>query len=189
MADQDFVDSVLQKIKEGDVGVNRPVSEAILQKVAGSINALIDNGKVFTFCGNGYFKPTTITTAIDGVVHLDREYTITQYVLTCDRVADLAGDGFRINVGIYDNNDVFVQNLFGSGVDGLLMQASSPVSGPVIGRDVVNSQIIDEATTGLTLKYYGTLNTTTLQAGYKLRCFIENGGGNSRNFRFSIKVS
>jgi CRISPR/Cas system-associated exonuclease Cas4 (RecB family) len=43
MASSDFIVSAKVKMREGDVGNNRPNSEAVNQKLSGSINGLIDS--------------------------------------------------------------------------------------------------------------------------------------------------
>lgn len=189
MAASDAVPSVRTTILNGDVDANRSNSSAINKKLAGNINAITSDGTVFSFAGNGFFRPVGWSTAIDGVISLDRDVDILQYKLSIDNLADLGADTVAINVGIYNSADVFVSNLFGSGASRLLIAANSDVTGCVIGRNVTEATTIDLATTGATTKQFGNLNLTTLLAGYKLRCFIESANGNSKNFRFELKVA
>lgn len=189
MAASDAVPSVRSVILNGDVDANRSNSSAINKKLAGNINAITSDGTVFAFSGNGFFRPTQLSNAIDGVVSLDRDYEILQYKLSIDNLANLGSDTVIINVGVYDSADVFISNLFGAGASRLLIAANADLTGCVIGKNIVTATDIDLATGGATSKQFGVLNLTTLLAGYKLRCFIESANGNSKNFRFELKVA
>lgn len=188
MAINDPVSSNRSIILQGDVSRNRPNSEAINTKIAANINAILQDTPPIVFTANGFFKETQISNAIDGVVRIPRDVEIQSYYMSIDELALDGTDTVSINVGVYDANDIFINNLFGSTTNRLLISSNSNVSGVVIGKDSDGNNISDN-TSGATTVQTGNLNITTLLEGYKLRCFIENSLGNSKNLRLEIKAA
>jgi hypothetical protein len=182
------LDGVRSPILEEDVAANRPNSEAIGRKIGQNINAILEDTPPIVFTGDGFFRSTQISNAIDGPVRVDREVSILSYKLSIDELALDTPDIVGVNVGVYDEDDLFIGNLFGTTTDRLLIDSSVNLSGVVIGR-VVGGSNINDNTTGANSVQLGNLAITQLLPGYKLRCFIENASGNSKNFRFEIKAA
>ena len=151
MAASDFITSAKVKGREGDVGVNRPNSEAVNQKMMGSINGLIDSS---------FFTMGILFTGASGTN--------------------------TFNFKIYDNTGAFVNNLFGGGASRCLISGNSG-NVVLVGRNIDEAITFSTGTAGHSFQY-GDLNLTTLQAGYVLVPFIENGALNARSINFSMKL-
>lgn len=187
MASSDIETSVAEKMFVGDGEANRSVSESKISKQNKNINYLLDNLIYrINWTLNGYFRPTSISNSVDGVIRIDREYTILSYWLACDDVG--SANITEINIGVYDSNDAFLYNLFGAGGSALTVGTNSPnKTGVVIGRVVSPASTIDENIGGVNYQH-GVLNTTTLNAGEKLRFFVSTGAKNAKNFNFHLNL-
>jgi len=184
MAATDFVVSAKTKIREGDVGNNRPNSEAVNSKISGSVNALIDSS-FYTIDTqfNGYFSSSSLFS--DGPYRIEKISDIKYYQLS---VIDSGSSGNNIfNCAIYDDTGAFVSNLFGSGANRLLISGSNGTR-VLLGRNVAESTTFNTNTAGHTIQY-GTLALTTLQAGYILVPFVEGFATSARSIRFTMRLT
>jgi hypothetical protein len=183
MAASDFIISSKSKLREGDLGANRPNSEAVNSKLAGSINGLIDSS-FFDLDVNlpGYFSNSSIFRSAP--LRVPKICDITFYQMSLIYTGTSGSTTF--NVAVYDDTGAFVNNLFGTGVERLLISGNAGTN-VLVGSDVVNLTNFNVNTTGHTIQY-GTLNLTTLQAGYMLVPFVENFATGARSIKFNMRI-
>lgn len=183
MAAGDFVISSKRKVREGEVGANRPVSEAVAQVISGSINGLIDSSFFnIDIHYQGYFSTSSLFN--QAPIRIENDCDIVQYALSIQ--ASGSGTANGINFRIEDDSGAFVNNLFGSGADRCFISGNSGTD-VLIGRDLDNAQDFATNEAGHTIQY-GNLNLTTLQAGYILRPFVENYSTFARSMRFRMRL-
>lgn len=183
MAAGDFVISAKTKMREGDVGVNRPNSEAVNQKISGSINGLIDSSFYeIDEQRNGYFSNSQLFRGAP--IRIEKISDIIFYQLS---LVDTGSSGSNVfNFAIYDDAGAFVNNLFGTGSNRCLLSGNNG-SNVLIGRNIDASTTFATNTAGHTIQY-GNLNLTTLQAGYILVPFVESFSRSARSIRFRMKL-
>lgn len=183
MAAGDYVTSAKQKLREGEVGSNRPNSQAVNQKLSGSINALIDSG-FYNIEANypGYFSSSELFT--QAPIRIQKISDIDYYAFSL-RDTGSAGNN-AINFSIKDNTGAVVGDLFGSGANQLIISGSSGTD-VLIGRDVTNATTFSTNIAGHTVQY-GTLNYTTLQAGWILIPKVELFGTSARSARLRLRI-
>ena len=183
MAAGDFVLSAKRKLREGDVGANRPVSEAVVGTLAGSVNALIDSS-FYTVESNwiGYFFNSDLFN--QAPIRIENDSDIIQYAFS----VHFSGSGGlnNVNFRIEDDTGAFVNNLFGSGANRCSISGNSGTD-VLIGRDLDNANTFSVNNSGHTIQF-GNLNVTTLQAGYILRPFIEGSSTGARSARFQMRL-
>tara|TARA_R110000868_G_C10972548_1_gene770407 strand:- start:2005 stop:2565 length:561 start_codon:yes stop_codon:yes gene_type:complete len=183
MAASDFITSAKVKGREGDVGVNRPNSEAVNQKMMGSINGLIDSS-FFTIDidHKGFYSSSYL---FEGApIRIEKASEIIWYQMGILFTGASGTNTF--NFKIYDNTGAFVNNLFGGGASRCLISGNSG-NVVLVGRNIDEAITFSTGTAGHSFQY-GDLNLTTLQAGYVLVPFIENGALNARSINFSMKL-
>ena len=183
MAANDFVISSKKKIKEGAVGVNRPNSEAVQQVKAGSINALIDSDFYEVAINHpGYFSSSRIFRSAP--IRISKISDIIYYEMTLDDSGSSGNNVF--NVAVYDGSGAFVNNLFGSGGDRLLISGDNGTR-ILVGRNLDDATTFNVNTAGHTFQY-GNLNLTTLNPGYFLVPFVESFSRSARSIGFRLKL-
>lgn len=181
----DFVVSAIQKIRNGEIANNRPVSEAVQSKIAGNINYLID--KSFydeDFVVNGFFNANNFDNGVGGGsrIMFDSEIISYQFYMRYNGASGNNG----INAEIRDQDGLLVGNLFGGGLDSLQMPANNRTD-VIIGKDLILAQNFSN-NIGTAIPQYGDLNFTTLLAGWMIIPFIENNGVNARNAKLKIRM-
>ena len=183
MAASDFVISSKNKMREGDLGANRPNSEAVNGKIGAAVNGLIDSS-FFELDVNipGYIGNSSLFRSAPLRVPKICDITFYQMSLIYTGTSGIT----TFNVAIYDDTGAFVNNLFGTGVERLLISGNAGTN-VLVGSDVVNLTNFNVNTTGHTIQY-GTLNLTTLQAGYMLVPFVENFANSARSIRFNMRI-
>lgn len=178
MSDSDFVTSSTQKIRVGEVSANRPNSEAINQKIAGTVNALVDaREKVIEINHPGYFSNNNIFR--DAPIRITNTSEISRYELS---VLDSGSSGeTTINFFVYDDTSSYVGNLFFTDPMGITANNNSCLVGYDV--DAASSYTFELAahTTDP-----GTLNITTLEAGYVLLPFVQSFATSARSLRFRL---
>jgi len=185
MASTDFIAAARQKIRVGDVEANRPSSEAVNNKISGSMNYLLD--RVFFqegFAVNGFFNNNSFDDGVSGVRRIANAADISEYYMSV-RKSGVSGQT-TFNVNVYDNTGAFVNTLFGSGANRILISGNSGAN-VLVGRDVENASTFSTNTGGHTIQF-GTLNLTTLLAGYVLEPFVEEGAPSGLNLYFNMKL-
>ena len=186
MAASDEVTPIIEKILNGTVDQNRSNSAAINKKLAGNINALIDDRPPIVFTANGRVRDYfSYSTCIDGVVRIDRDVSITSWKFSVDEVVAASVDE-SLNVGVYDVDDNFIGNLFTTAP--ALRESTGTGTGAVVGQ-AEDLSIINEGTVGFVTSETGVLNISQLLQGQKLRCFVVSASGKSKNFRLEIKAA
>lgn len=183
MAATDYIISAKSKIREGDVGVNRPNSEAVGGKEGGSINALIDSSFYPVDINfDGYFSNSKLFK--QGPIRIENISDIIFYQLS---LVDTGSSGSNvINFAIYDSAGAFVNNLFGAGANRCLIGGANG-SNVLLGRNVDKATTFNTNTGGHTIQY-GNLNVTTLQAGWILIPFVESFSTSARSIRFNLRL-
>lgn len=183
MASGDFVTSAKVKVREADVGVNRPNSEAVNQKLSGSINGLIDSSFYeIDEQRNGYFGNSQIYRGAP--IRIEKISDIIFYQLS---LLDTGSSGSNVfNFAIYDDSGAFVNNLFGTGANRSLISGSNGAN-VLIGRNIDSATTFNTNTAGHTIQY-GNLSVTTLLAGYILVPFVETFATSARSIRFRMKL-
>ena len=185
MAAGDFVVSAKRKLREGDVGANRPVSEGVTSAIAGSVNSLIDSS-FYVVEANwvGYVGATRLFN--QAPIRIENDSDIIQYSFSVHYSGNTGANFNVVNFNVYDDTGSFVNTLFGAGADRCLI-SGAPGTDVLVGRDLDNSQTFQTNTAGHTIQF-GNLNITTLQAGYILRPFIQTAAPGARGMRFSMRL-
>lgn len=183
MAASDEIIGSISKMLEGDVGNNRPNSEAVNQKISANINKLIEaipTDLVITH--HGYFSNSSLFKSAPYRIKSDVD--IAYYSMG---VLDSGNSGnTTFNVAIYDNSGAFVNNLFGATTERLLISGNNGLN-VIVGRDVDNASVFAVNDTGHTIQY-GTLNVTSFTAGQILVPFIEGFATSARSLTFNLKL-
>lgn len=181
----DYVVSAIQKLRNGDVLNNRPNSEALHAKMSGNINYLIDkNFYDEEFVINGFFNANDYDNGVGGItrVMFDSQVLLYQFSM---RFNGASGSN-SINVEIRDEDGLFIGNLFGVGANKLLMPGNNKTN-VLIGKDVINATNFAN-NIGVAVPQYGTLNYTTLLAGWMLIPFIEDNGPEALHAKFKLRL-
>jgi hypothetical protein len=166
-----------------DIAYKRALSEALLRKFGASANYIQE--RIFNeivFEQHGYFSSSKLGTGAP--ILIERTADITSYHLG---ILDTGGAGSTaVNFKVYDASGTFLSNLFGSGVNRVLISGSNG-SNVLVGRDVEGETTNAVNTSGHTIQY-GTLNYTQLTQGQLLVPFVESFARSARSFRFSLKM-
>lgn len=189
MANTDLITAARREIFVGDIAENRPNSEAVMRKLAGNINFILQSQlKKETFSYPGFFCPSAsdIDRGIGGFVYVKQQAAVEDYTLYVRESGSTGTTTF--NVAIYDNTGAFVNNLFGIGANALQISGNSGTD-VVIGRANLSttSDIIAINTAGHTVQQ-GVLNLSVLEAGYVLIPFIEDAAQNALNLHFTMNL-
>ena len=185
MAVSPFVTSARQKLRVADVQNDRPNSENINAKLAGSVNSLIDSTfERIQVEWDSYFSDYDEYFRL-APIYIWKDSDIFRYSFSL--LANGANNDNVINFKIIDSAGNFVNNLFGSGANRLLIGNNIAGSEMTIARDLENSITNTVNLTGITFQE-GTLNVSTLLAGYCLIPFVESYGDNARSARFILDI-
>ena len=188
MAAGDFVTSARQKIRQGDVAQGRANSEAVQQKISGNINFILDRAFYEEkFVMNGFFTAGNFDDGVGGIRRIMNDVEISSYYMSVFYTGN--GGSNIFNCAIYDSAGAFVNNLFGSGANRIIIGGQNK-NRVVLGRDAIDTvspTTFETNTTGVTIQY-GNLNVTTLLAGWILVPFVEGNGVNARNLVFNMRL-
>ena len=182
MAASDKVTSSARFILEGDVARNRPNSEAVNSKIAGTVNSLLDsNFFLYTASFPGYYRSST------GIfrgppLRIKNSTNIVRYEMSLADTGNVGNNG--MNVAIYDNVGAFVGNLFGTGANRLIINGSN-LQNISVERDVVNTTTTGYNIGGATVQF-GNPTITTFLAGYLLVPFVENSTNGARSISLNM---
>lgn len=185
MALGDFITGIVKKIRIGDIKNNRIDSEAVMSKLGANINALIDaNLDVFSFAMNGYFRETSISASIDGVLRIDSDYEVVTYHLSVDEAGISGNTSF--NIGVYDADNVFIDDLFSTDVQ----IGAGAKSGVVVGQEIITTGNVEiKENTGALVVNVGVLNGgVSLLKGYKLRAKLNSNAKDAKTMRFNLSL-
>ena len=188
MAASDFITSSRQKLRVGDTAYKRPNSEAVMSKMGGSINYILDRvfyDLDFNFRGtinnrDSFFEGE------EGIQYIQNDADITAYWCAMAYIGDSGTNAF--NFKIYDNTGAFVGNLFGAGANQFTIggnNASRVIVGKLDVDDVPSNLNIN---TGGVTHQEGVLNYTTLLAGWFLVPDVENYADEARHANFKIRL-
>lgn len=187
MAKTDLVTAARQEIYVGSVDENSPNSESINAILSGNINYILD--RLFfdvEFAFNGFFNANAFDNGVGGIKRIERDAKIDSYYLS------LRGSGSggtnNVNVAVYNAAGGFINNLFGTGANALSISGSNGTN-VVAGKEGILSTPANFQTNngGHTIQY-GTLNITSLLAGYILVPFIVDSGTNALTANLSLRI-
>lgn len=183
MAASDEIIGSISKMLEGDVGNNRPNSEAVNQKISANINKLIENiPSDYLIQHHGYFSSSQLFRSAPMRIKSDCE--IAYYSLG---LLDSGSSGnTTYNVAIYDNTGAFINNLFGATTERLLISGNGGTN-VIVGRDIDANSVFAVNDAGHTIQY-GTLNVTGFNQGEILVPFIEGFATSARSLTFNLKL-
>ncbi len=183
MSNSDFVISSRQRIREGDVAANRPNSEAINQRIAGAINSLIDTSFLnYNIRHDGHIQPTPFFESAP--IRITGRSTVVYYDMSLGFSGNSGETSF--NFKVYDDTGAFINNLFGSGIDRVMIDGSN-LERVVIGRDLDNSIAFNN---GLTVGNFqhGNLNLNILESGWIIVPFVEGNSIGARSLGFNLRI-
>jgi len=187
MASTDLVQPANRPIYIGDVESNRPNSESINQKLAGNVNFVLERLYLdMKFPFTGYFRANRYDDGSPGIEIIEKDCVISRYFVSMHKSGSGGTNSF--NVAVYDATGAFVNNLFGSGGNALAVSSSNGTN-VVVGKNGVDTATPSNVlvnTAGHTF-FTGTLNITTLLAGYVLVPFIVSSGDDALNGNFSLR--
>jgi len=183
MANSDFVTSAKTKIRIGDVNADKPNSSAVNRKISGSINALID-ASFYTV--EGYWPGYSISNEFSNQapIYINKQCKVVQYTFSLKDTGEAVDN--ILNFNVYDNTGAFVNSLFGTGANSVLINGTN-IGSVTVGRDLDVATTIAINTASVTFQY-GTLNLTTLNAGYFLVPLIASSATNSRDKRLTVRL-
>lgn len=165
-----------------DTAGNRSNSSAIMTKFGSGMNYIMDRifyTERFTF--GGYFRANYIEGG-EGLMYVKNDTKIDTYIC---HISNTGTSGTNeINFNIYDNTGSFVGTLFGTGAQAFRITGVNRTN-VAIGRKVADAVNITENITGVTYQV-GTLNFTTLLAGWKLIPDIITNGTDALNLKFNF---
>lgn len=185
MAVSPFITPSSQKIRIKDVQSGKANSESVNRKLGSSINYLIDRTfNEIQIRHDGYFASNDLFRSAP--IRIPNISDITYYSFSLIDSGNGSLDLNAFNIAIYDAAGAFVNNLFGSGANQLTISGDNGEN-VVVGRDVTNATTFDINTAGHTFQY-GTLNVSTIQAGYFLVPFVESHADNARSMNFTLRI-
>jgi len=188
MASTDIVVPSRRLIYIGDVESNRPNSESVNQKIAGGLNFVLERlffDEDFTY--QGFFNPNVFDDGMAGIRYIERDCDIAMYSLGLRRAG--SGGTSSFNVAVYNDQGVFVNNIFGSGSNALSISGANGTN-IVIGKkdvDTPSPSNILINTAGHTV-YTGNVNLTTIPAGSILVPYIVSNATNAHNLHCKIRL-
>jgi hypothetical protein len=185
MAATDIVTPTKQTFYVGDISYLRAVSESLLRKFASASNYL--NERIYVqdkIVYGGFFNANSYDNGAGGVIRVRRDSEINEYYMYIRSTGSSSASA--INFDVYDSTGVFVNSLFD--LQTLTISGNNGVN-VMVGKQDVNLTPSNIAlnTSGHTVDY-GTLNLTTLLAGYTLVPQIEANGLNAFNMTFNLKL-
>lgn len=179
--------SAIQKIRNKDIAGNRAVSEGTQSKISANINALIDlNFYDEDFVIPGYIDPNTTAAHFSGMIRVMFDSEILSYQFSMMRTG-VSGSNI-INAEVRNEVGAYLGDLFGPGVDRLLIPGNNR-TGVLIGRDVeAGSNFANNIAAGIPAPQYGDLNFTQLNAGWSVWPFIEEAGDGGFTARLKLRM-
>ena len=184
MANSDPVPASKALILLGDVAQNTAVSEALMAKIGGVLNA-INNAAYndMSFIMSGYVADMT-NNASDGWGGnklITADVNISEYYLTLNKSG--TSGSVQFNANVYDETGALVNTLFSSAI------SVSGNNGIRVGvkRDVENTTTFSVNDAGHTINF-GTLNLTALFKNYTIAPFIVGGKNGAKNLNFNLKL-
>jgi len=166
-------------IQQEEVQYKAAVSEATFTRIGASINYIIT--RIYdriAFKFSGRLNDDASYYGMDGIRYFYRAVEIDHYYLNIDQAG--SGGTVSFNAEVYDETNTLLGNLFSTAPS----IASSAGNRALIGRDVANSTDIN-AGAG---KVVGTINYTTLPAGYSLKPFLPSVQTDGENVFFELVV-
>jgi len=189
MASTDLVTPSKREILIGDVESNRPNSEAVNQKLGGGLNWIYE--KLYfdeNFVVGGFFnEESDHNEGSSGIRYIENDSKVSAYQLAIRKTGSSGTSAF--NIAIYDQTGAFVNNLFGTGGNAVSISGSNGTN-VVIGKkgvDTVTPSNILINNGGHTV-FNGTLNLTTLLAGYVLVPFVVSNAVSAYNLDFKLRL-
>tara|TARA_R110000850_G_scaffold19160_3_gene58485 strand:+ start:271 stop:840 length:570 start_codon:yes stop_codon:yes gene_type:complete len=186
MAASDPILPVRRTFFEGDVAYRRAVSEGLLRKFAESSNYIVD--KLYLqekFAINGFFNANSFDNGVGGSIYIENDSDIEQYYLSIANTGSSGTSSF--NCRVYDATGVYVSDLFTSST--LTISGDNGTTVIVGKKDLTTTPTtFDNGRAGGHTISNGTLNITTLLAGYTVEPFIETNGVAAFNLMFNMKL-
>lgn len=166
-------------IQQEEVAYKAAVSEATFTRMGASINYIIT--RIFRSVGfefGGRLNSNSVYYGMAGNRYFYRSVEIDHYYLSMEDAGSAGTTAF--NAEVYDETNTLLGNLFSTppSID------SSTGNNSVVGRDVKNGTDI-EAGVGKTV---GTINYTSIPAGYTLKPFLSSVQTDCENAYFELLV-
>lgn len=181
MADSDYVSSQKVKIRQGLTGNNRPVSEALMNNVAGDINGLIDSDYMLVQFGyEGYYSTDGDIFRGPGL-RLRADYELIGYELSVIDTGNTGNNG--MNVRVTDTTGALVGTLFGTGANRVSISANN-ASNRSVERDLIAGTTTQHG--GAATVQFGNPSFTTLSDGYFLEPYVEQFTDGARGISLNL---
>lgn len=165
-------------IREEEVRYKAAISEATFTKIGASVNYILSRvEKTVGVDLTGYYYLSTITqNGYNGLRYFKNAVNINSYYLS--NVITGSAGSISINFDVFDETGFLLGNLFS------VAPSISYLAGnnALIGRNVVESVDINPGPN----KIVGTLNYTTLPAGYSIKAKISSIQTNGANAFFEL---
>lgn len=172
-----------QVIYDLDVDFGSSNSEAINTKLAkAALYAQDVTEYPVQFKFSGYFLSDTVINTSERFVVTKRS-EINRYILSISNSG--ATTASAINVKVYDEDGVFVNDLFSSTFEPSILTPSNTTN-VFVGRDEVAAKNITSGNLGAATINNGTINLTTLEEGYQLVAEIISNGSNATNAELTL---
>jgi hypothetical protein len=167
-------------IREEEVRYKAAVSEATFTKMGGSINYILSRipNKIEVDLTGYYFISDVSTKGYGGLRYFQSEVEIISYYITnCQ--AGVSGS-LSLNFDVYDETGFLLGNLFS------VAPSLSYLAGnnSIVGRNVAESLDIQSGPN----KVVGTLNYTSIPAGYSIRAKVETIQAQGFNGYFQLLI-
>jgi hypothetical protein len=182
----DFVISAKRKLRQGDVSYNRVNSEAVMSKMAGSVNFLLDQPTpALKFEIQGFVIAGDYTSKI-AMYRVRETSQVASYEVIIGSAGNLSGD-LVLNVDVYDNTGTLLGPLFGeTGANRILFNSNgNNAQNLAFGRDYETSSDFAINTTATTVQY-GEKDILTIPAGSLLVGRISGGTRRMKYLNFSL---
>jgi hypothetical protein len=192
MASSDIVTPARRLILIGDVEENRPNSEAVNEKIAGTVNYLLSSSLLKErFVFDGYFENNTFDEGVGGIVRLEGDSIIASYTMAVHKSG--TANQSQMNIKIYDAAGAYVNDLFGSGVNQPSISGGSGTN-VMVGKEKIDTTTPQDIllNTAGHIVQTGNLNIGTeaspLLAGYVLVPYIVDSGLGARNISIDLRI-
>ena len=164
-------------IYQEDVAFNRSNSEAVMTKIAKSAlyaQETVEYNAEFSY--GGRYRITTVSTGEVRFV-ITKRSELKRFVLSVGTTGATTAN--TLNVKVYDEDGVFVNDLFSSSAEPSILTGSTR-NNAYIGYDVDASANIEGNISGATV-VYGTPNLTIFEEGYQLVGEIISNGDKAQS--------
>jgi len=179
------VASAKQIFRIGEVSYKRANSESIMFKLASALNytqtRIYIQEKIIY---GGYFNANSFDNGAGGVIRVRRDSEINEFYMYIRNTGTSGESSF--NCKVYDSTGSLVGDLFSAG--SLAISGNNGTNVVVGKQDINGTPAFINFNTGGHTTDSGSLNITTLLAGYVLVPYIESNGTSAYNMTFNLKL-